>query len=195
MCMLYHDILFVHIPKNAGSSIRKIFLDLGGLYINQQGFGPHVRAEQLRRMFGVEYYQKLFSFAIVRNPWDWYVSLYIYIKEHENAKHHPHRQIIQEMSFKEYVKYHIDNQCMTQLQYASDINGNVIVSQLFQFEDINNIYKNTLRSRILGVQCDNLLHLNKTPHKHYSTWYTNDLINVINIHEHKLITLMKYTFT
>lgn len=64
-------ILFIHIPKNAGSSIAK------GL-----GFEitTHIKASEIEESYNVNFFKDKFSFAIVRNPVERFLSLYHYAR-------------------------------------------------------------------------------------------------------------------
>jgi hypothetical protein len=64
-------ILFVHIPKTGGSSISRWLRDRGGEY--SDGF-IHTSLQQTKHDLSA-----LWSFCVVRNPWDRMVSLYHYV--------------------------------------------------------------------------------------------------------------------
>jgi hypothetical protein len=77
-----HGIVFVHVPKNAGTTVENIVLPfLGGSgWLNQSGWGPrscHDTAEKaaLRRP---RVWKATTTFAITRHPLDRLVSLYEY---------------------------------------------------------------------------------------------------------------------
>jgi hypothetical protein len=82
-------LLFVHIPKTAGTSIRKTLADAGvhdRLMKHPQGkkyspaqFSKHTSAEAYRRYYG-DIYDKAHTFAVVRNPLDWLWSFFRFIK-------------------------------------------------------------------------------------------------------------------
>lgn len=64
------QLLFIHIPKNAGSSISAWLVDHGGKHADQ------IRHSSLQdSKLDIS---KFFSFCVVRNPWDRMVSLYMY---------------------------------------------------------------------------------------------------------------------
>lgn len=65
-----HKLLFIHIPKNAGSSISQWLLNHGGQYT---GAIRHSALED-SGVNVTDYY----SFCVVRNPWDRMTSLYRY---------------------------------------------------------------------------------------------------------------------
>ena len=78
-----HKFIFIHIPKTGGTSIESVLGDRG---ISLQGpknfnsvYHKHIAAPRLRILLGTEY-NKYFRFSIVRNPWDWLVSLYEYCR-------------------------------------------------------------------------------------------------------------------
>jgi len=61
--------IFIHIPKTAGSSIKKL---------GQLDYNGHVRAAAIRNRVSHEVWSTYFKFAFVRNPWDRFLSLYCY---------------------------------------------------------------------------------------------------------------------
>jgi hypothetical protein len=89
--------IFVHIPKNAGMTIRhglgdRIHVNTPDKHINEKYVGglkqkmretnDHLGAEHARwRDLNVNYRQQFDAFAVVRNPWDRVVSRYFFAKK------------------------------------------------------------------------------------------------------------------
>lgn len=71
-----HRILFVHIPKNAGSSISSWLINRGGQLVDA------IRHSSLQD--SIMDLTKFFSFCVVRNPWDRMISLYCYAQRVSN---------------------------------------------------------------------------------------------------------------
>lgn len=71
-----HKIVFIHIPKAAGTSIA------GLLYGKRNG---HLKAEYVQQQLGVNYKEK-YSFSVSRNPYDRLVSAYNFARQGE-TKH------------------------------------------------------------------------------------------------------------
>ena len=70
-----------------GYQIRK---NEGGLYHG------HSTAKQYIEHLGYEKFSQFRSFGLVRNPYDWHVSLYSYMRENPQ---HPQSAIVSKMSF------------------------------------------------------------------------------------------------
>lgn len=67
-----YQAIFVHIPKTAGTSVRKA-LDAPGV------FDTHAPARAYARAYP-DFYAKAFKFAFVRNPWDRFASSFHFMK-------------------------------------------------------------------------------------------------------------------
>ncbi len=112
------NVLFIWIPKAAGTSIRKA-LDKYGcptlthpksmyhdsyLSFNNKGFVTfgHVNISYLLKkgIVNREYFDGAFKFCFVRNPWDRLVSLYHY-RDYDKNKG---KKRLKKMSFEEFVK-------------------------------------------------------------------------------------------
>jgi hypothetical protein len=69
--------VFIHIPKTGGTSMGKCL----GLRKT-----THATASEWREQLGLDY-SNLYSFAFVRNPWDRFLSLYLYARMEESYHH------------------------------------------------------------------------------------------------------------
>ena len=67
-----HKTIFVHIPKNAGTSIKAFFEC-------KEFYNKHRTIEQIKTE-NIEAYNSYKKFAIIRNPYDRMVSWYFYLK-------------------------------------------------------------------------------------------------------------------
>src|SRR4051794_37346885 len=104
-----HRFIFIHVYKVAGTSVvaalepfahrpEKLFVNrllskfnhLLGTHLTWPHhklkiFNDHVKALDLKRALPAAIFDNYFKFAFVRNPWDWQVSLYHYMKQ--ESKH------------------------------------------------------------------------------------------------------------
>ena len=86
-----HKFIFVHIPKVGGTSIKKCLLPFydrkkelekipKGLRSSNVIARKHAYASVLLQALGKNIWRSYFKFAFVRNPWDWVVSIYHFIR-------------------------------------------------------------------------------------------------------------------
>ena len=80
--MNINDLIFIHIPKNGGSSITNSLNEHG--YITRYGHGT---AHEIIQLIGGEEFDKKFKFCVVRNSWDRLLSVYNFMKHGSEYVH------------------------------------------------------------------------------------------------------------
>ena len=91
-------IIFIHIPRSAGTSITRALSNSETKRVKRSlnydnakwgGDYPHYIASEIREIVGEEKFNSFFKFAFVRNPWDRMVSRYWYLRGyHQNDPNH-----------------------------------------------------------------------------------------------------------
>jgi hypothetical protein len=151
----YH---FIHIPKNAGSSIRKTLKWRGDVSLSEP---KHYRFVDIADEVG----RDLQFFAVIRNPWSRTASRYRYVVQ--NAGRWPandaRRLYVQNITFEQYVREQriIDipafpgqpwmgplSSWFNQLDWVRSEDGTVACTCL-RFEKLNSDVNDYFRSRIL----------------------------------------------
>ena len=154
-----HQFLFVHIYKTAGTSItgslipyarpidrlaygfwptRKATNALNWMCNNQfnrllTGYHKHARAVDAQKRLPRSVFESLFKFAFVRNPWDWHVSLYFYIRE--APKHRLHKKI-KSMDFPDFIQWNIGQKPLRQMDFLTDAENRIIVDYVGRYENL-----------------------------------------------------------
>ena len=174
-------LIFLHIPRTAGSYLSNYFGACGGIYVHGHG--------SLSEIEGVE---KHFNFAFIRNPWDWYVSKYHFEKTFKKLP-----------SFKEYVMTLSEDASLTgvfkKLCYK---NGVYSLDYMGRFEDIEKSIRNLITLCNLTPQIsykdfcemDNKNRVNSSNHNHYTEYYDEELITIIAERDKEIIERFNYIF-
>lgn len=139
-----NNYIFIHIFKTAGNSVRNILRQEQ----HEELMGVHVDiADVKRHMYAhgdKEFFDGAFKFTFVRNPYDWMVSLYHYIRRAQ--KHNFHDKAMN-MTFKEWLQWFLEfmktaprqhgtNKYLTQYEFIIDDQGEECVSW-FRMEDLD----------------------------------------------------------
>jgi len=177
-------ILFLHIPKAAGSSITASQLKINKVIhpIRQDGAWREIKE------LSMEDYYKI---AFVRNPWDRFVSLYFYFfnmkpdhfayqYDHTTAKNIQRFKTFEDfcLNFDDFdrqqpfKKFHFFNQNLW-----THNNGECFLDFLGYFENLN-IDINCL-SKELNIKIKKIPHLNISTHKNYKKYYNDKTINIV----------------
>ena len=186
--------IFIHIPKTGGTSIESALLKFHGIHINLKLHSPlkHIRPTNKRRLmcgdnlqharitdFPVEFQKKYFCFAVVRNPWDLFVSEFEHSQKSKRFK----------ASFNQFVNrprmsmHHGKNQ-------VSFLNKNINFIGRFERlqEDFNKICHK------INIPEQQLPYANKTKHKHYTEYYNDETREIIAEKYAKDIEYFGYRF-
>ena len=157
-----YECIFIHIPKNAGTSIEEYFGN-GSVRIQPS---KHADIHEIKVKFKNSYnnYRK---FTIIRNPYDKMVSWYFYLKRNLGDY-----DIIE---FNEWIKdpskfWHA-NDPISFLKPQCDWIDNTV--EIIRFENLDNELNKFFNKKI------NLPITNKSNHNHYLEYYNDESLNII----------------
>jgi hypothetical protein len=169
-----HRFIFFHVSKSAGTSIehglanyahhapRTPLNRLGGKFGMRRDprkivFPQHTTARAAQTLLPPEVFDQFFKFAIVRNPWDWIVSLYHYLRETPSHRHH--KRVLAMKSLEEYIAFEAAQQRRTQHSFITAADGRPLVDFVGRYEFLADDFATVCR--YLGVE-SSLPHLNAT---------------------------------
>lgn len=206
-----HNFVFIHIAKNGGTSIDTVLRKYGVEGMKRSHFNealsmlpykrspenmvhpPHVDARWVRTRVGPKVYDNMFSFAIVRNPFDQMVSRYEYIRK--NTRHHSHKTATR-LGFDEFMRYQKwNNWNFTKTQYAkiTDSSGKVIVSKVYRFESFHEVLPDV--TSIIGVDAPSVVpHANASERKPYQNYYDDSARKFVEVNFRKDLEYFGYSF-
>lgn len=187
--MIAHNkkIIFIHIPKTAGTSIIRVFWDDNTKikYRKKNVYQPH---ETIKNVLNEEKFNEYFKFCVIRNPWDRLTSLYRYRMQYpHNALEY---NIAENLSFDDYLmnidEIEIERYCNgdeqicphdQQIKWIVDDNMNIRVDMILRFENLESDW-NLLCNKI-EIEAD-LPHKTVTEgekdYRKYYTEYTKNLV-------------------
>ena len=184
-----HKFIFIHIPKNAGSSIEQAFgynafdhTTNGCTYELCMGYEQQEPHRHLQHLKIDEIYDihpgvkdSYFSFTFVRNPYSRAVSLYNYNK--------PFQKNSDQFSFRDYItsddpKLNCDPaHGRHQHEYVFDCEGKSMIDFVGRVENIQEDF-NTICDRI-GIARIELPIVNKKTFKHYTEYYDDETRSIV----------------
>lgn len=161
-----NNFLFYHVYKVAGTSIRDVLIpycsrsQAAAQYVEYglsvvkipHRFAPiyqyHPKLSDVRDYLGDSFYD-YYRFSFVRDPFDWQKSLYFFMKK--NTRHHQHK-LVSSMDFESYINWRMDNDLHLMSDLISDSNGEVLIENLFRFENIDEEFDRLKGS--IGIEGD-----------------------------------------
>lgn len=180
--------IFVRNLKIAGSSLNSLILKekkFKTIWLSLSQYkNPHINLSQIIDILGEERIYNFWTFTIVRNPWDWFVSLFFYIKTKID---HPLYYLTTNFDYfvVEYCKKHVLKQ-----EYFVYYN-NYAVDHVFKFEELH-IYWPLLKEKLKFKE--DIKKTNTTSHKNYQYYYNNTTKNLVFKYENRIIKDFKYEF-
>ena len=207
--------LFIHIAKTGGTSVRSalqkyrwrdpyyapIWLasKLSGMANHELAIKlpRHSKAIAAKEMLPREFYDSLFKFAFVRNPWDLQVSSYHHIRRERPQLMTPNE------SFAEFLyrkfdpdrewQYHLDTSITPQSNYLVDLNGELIVDFIGHYETLQQDFVHCCKT--IGIPKVELPHKRKAGDRlAYREYYTPETQALIEKVFARDIELLGYSF-
>jgi len=196
------ELVFIHIPKTAGSSITTALNEHADSAEKlSPKIGKHAKAWEVRFLLGEQLWQNYFSFAFVRNPWDLMVSSYHWWlqKAVSMKQYHRHVQRIQKMGdFKTFIrsKYGcrmINERYGNLYDWISDYKtGEKIVDYVGRVETLQEDWENICER--IGIKPAVISRLNTTHRTAYREYYDKETREFVARRFHKSIELFGYEF-
>lgn len=178
-----NNLLFVHIPKTAGTSIRYAMSEIDE---DVDKWHVHNRLSSYKNILSEEAYNKMFKFTFVRNPWDRTIALYLWMRSKVFFNANPtFCTKIRKQSFVQFIK-NMDNT----LDWIS-INRRVKLDFIGRFEHFNESMDDLCSKS--GVMLEKFK-LNTNSHEHYSYYYNEETKAMIERKFQKEIEMFDYRF-
>lgn len=146
----------------------------------------HITLSDLVNHYGKDYFTDNFNFAFIRNPWDWLVSMYSFIKGNRD---HPEFMIVGHMNFSQFVDFWISKNIIQWDFLKTDA---AVDLEIFKFEELGNAC-NKIAERI-GVAKPELSRLNTSDRRDYSEYYNANTRQLVAEHFKKDIEIGGYEF-
>jgi tetratricopeptide (TPR) repeat protein len=189
---LSNEFLFIHIPKTAGTSVTSALKEYDDLKL--AGHHKHRSLQEARCILGANKFNTLFSFAIVRNPWDWMVSLYLYYLRKGVDNPDVHREC-RGQGFDYFVDYYSENLKWKQTDWLR-LPGNhgLAISSVLRFETLSADFTDLCEK--LRISSISLNQENSSGSSiHYSAFYNSTTLRKVSCLLKEDIYRFGYSFT
>lgn len=210
-----YNFLFVHIAKTGGTSVRAALNTLrwkdpmyylmwpahkvSGLTGHKLGvkFPRHSHIIAAKEMLPTDYFNQLYKFAFVRNPWDLQVSSFHHIKrerpQHMNGIEDFNEFMAWKFNPERPYQYHIDTSLSWQSDYLVDLHGNLIVDFIGHYESIHEDFEKACAKINVDLA---LPHKRKAKDRKgdYRSYYNDASAELVAKHFAKDIEILGYNF-
>ncbi|MFP5304974.1 MAG: sulfotransferase family 2 domain-containing protein [Gammaproteobacteria bacterium] len=211
-----YNFLYVHIAKTGGTSVRAALRRLqwkDPYYLAQficsrlshltghriaAKLPRHAKIVCAQEMLPKDFFDGLFKFAFVRNPWDLQVSSYHHLKRerphllegHETFEAFTRWKLDPQRPY----QYHLDTAITPQTDYLIDLNGNVLTNYLGRYERLHEDFDHICRT--IGVPTPELPHKRQATDrsKDYRSYYSDDLAELVGRHFARDVEVLGYCF-
>ncbi|MCG6898045.1 MAG: sulfotransferase family protein [Thiocapsa sp.] len=211
-----HRFLFVHIAKTGGTSVRAA---LEGLRWRDPWYWPmflcsrlshlsghriatklprHAKAIAAKEMLPKAYFDQLFKFAFVRNPWDLQVSSFHHIRRERPQYLGGHADFEGFLRWKldpeRPYQYHLDTSIELQSDYLIDLRGRLIVDFIGRYERLQEDFETACEH--IGIPVPALPHARRATDRRqdYRLYYTDATAELVARHFSADLELLGYRF-
>ena len=211
-----HRFLFVHIAKTGGTSVRAAlqrrrwtdpwywpmflcsrFSHLSGHRIATK-LPRHAKVVAAKELLPREWFDALFKFAFVRNPWDLQVSSFHHIRRERPQFLGDHDDFAYFLRWKldpgRPYQFHVDTSIELQTDYLIDLHGNIVVDFIGRYERLGADFDEACRR--IGLTQVQLPHRRQAKDRahDYRSYYDADTAELVASHFARDIALLGYAF-
>ena len=189
-----HRFIFVHVYRVGGQSVsaalrpysyvpRQYFarvpvlrrLRATQLFKLQEHYYGHIKAKELKAGLPPEIFDSFLKFAFVRNPWEWHVSIYHYVRQ--RTDHPDHELFTSFRGFEDYFDWRLNRKGVElQSEFILSDSGDLLVDFVGRYETLAQDFA-TVCSRI-GID-GALPHNNRSTHRDFREYYTPETRDLV----------------
>lgn len=184
-----HRVIFIHVPKCAGTSMEEYLKDFG-FRIEGHYHTTH------RYLLKNDKYKNYYKFSFTRNPYDKMVSEFKWYTDQSNEWNSPDcRKYYKDVDFKTFVNKFITSHLgdpyhlYSQYSILRPLKG---IDFIGRFENLQEDF-NTVCEKI-GIPQQKLPHKYKRKHKHYTEYYDDKTRQIVSEKYSKDIEHFRYKF-
>ncbi len=141
------------------------------------GFPKHAMAMDVKEKLPKHIWNNYFKFAFVRNPWDWNVSLYFYLRENKRL---PAHQDAANVDFFDFIKRRCASRPPQQIDFISNGEKTIMLDFVGRFENIAadvNFIRSKLKLKPLQLPRRNISRLRPRPD--YRSFYDSETADLV----------------
>jgi hypothetical protein len=167
--------VFLHLPKNAGSSVTKALARYIGVQREELRYGQNkfIYARNLHNFISDP--ESYYIFSVIRNPWDRVVSYFHYLQQIRQPPHNLGKDI----KFKDWVKGKGFKGLQTQMSQLSDqfpCNISTSINYVARLESLSEDWSSICQG--MGIECE-LMHDKKSSHRDYTDYYDDETKDIV----------------
>lgn len=200
MISIERKFLFIHIPKTGGNSLQYILKNYSEDKIvtlaeyqdgierftirnDQYAITKHSTLNHYKQVMPPDTFNPLFKFSTIRNPWDMCISFYFSAHRGKVAwNRDDFKETIQNIATtRDYITTDPTNE-KTKRKLKSGAGSDTKpldgdIDFLIRFERLNEDFKQVCKA--IDIPVVELPHKNKSPKAHYTTYYDDELIELV----------------
>lgn len=190
-----YNFIFIHVPKNAGTSIHKALVKHGNLACRCENvpgmyylkritgnnaalsiFDKHIDVARAKKIIGKRW-DKYVSFAVVRNPYDRAVSRFYYFKGRPDL--YEHDRYKETDSFRQHILEMSNKTWNDKQSFYLESDGKVGVTEILRFEELGSDWDMLMEK--LGLRDISLAFRNRSDRDtDFMKYYDSEMIRRVN---------------
>jgi len=185
--MIFNDLkaIFIHNERTGGVSVRKHLLQYEK-HFERIASTKHLTCEETKKLVGNKWDDYL-TFAFVRNPYDRLVSWFTVCNEHQEW-------------ISPVAKYMRKYKTLEELVLDNRPHEQILLSQYEKTKDVDWLFAYERYDGAMRSLCDMLKipyksrYDNSSYHAHYTTYYTKEMLDIVNEWFKKDLEMFNYNF-